>query len=95
MLIDADRMISVARLQKELTRKLHDVAERGEELFVLRNNELAAVIMTAAEYAVLKDARETLEHLEIAGVVRERMKGHDRKRNVPWDKVRKAHGLHG
>ena len=93
MLIDPGRMISVARLQKELTRKLHDVAERGEELFVLRNNELTAVIMAADEYASLKEAREMVEHLEIAGIVGERAKGHHRKRNVPWERVKKAHGL--
>ena len=39
------------------------------------------------------DAEEILEHLEIAEVVEKRLKGHDRSHNVPWDKIKKRHGL--
>jgi PHD/YefM family antitoxin component YafN of YafNO toxin-antitoxin module len=80
-------------LQKELTRKLKEVTETGEPLFVLRNNEMAAVVVPPEEYELLKQAEEILEHFEIADVVEKRLKGHDRSRNIPWEKIKKRHGV--
>jgi PHD/YefM family antitoxin component YafN of YafNO toxin-antitoxin module len=93
MLVDTDNMIPVTRLQKELTQKLREVSETGEPLYVLRNNEMAAVILSAGEYEMLKDAEAILEHFEIAEVVEERLKGHDRSRNIPWERIKKKHGV--
>ena len=93
MLVNTEKMIPVTKLQKELTQKLREVSETGEPLYVLRNNEMAAVIVSAEEYEMLKDAEEILEYLEIAEVVEKRLKGYDRSRNVSWEKVKKKHGL--
>ncbi|MGC2064147.1 MAG: type II toxin-antitoxin system Phd/YefM family antitoxin [Thermodesulfovibrionales bacterium] len=93
MLIDTEKMIPVTKLQKGLTRKLREVSETGEPLFVLRNNEMTAVILSAGEYEALKETEEILDHFEIAGIAEKRLKGHDRSRNIPWDKIKKKHGL--
>jgi prevent-host-death family protein len=92
MLIETEKMIPVTKLQKELTQKLREVSETGEPLYVLRNNEMAAVILSTEEYKILKQAEEILEHLEIAETVEKRLKGYDRSGNIPWEKLRKKHG---
>lgn len=92
MLVETEKMIPVTKLQKELTQKLREVSETGEPLYVLRNNEMAAVILSTEEYEMLKQAEEILEHLEIAETVEKRLKGHDRSKNIPWEKLKKRHG---
>ena len=89
MLVNTEKMIPVTRLQRELTQKLREVHETGEPLFVLRNNEMAAVILSTEEYELLKQAGDILEHLEIAEVVEKRLKGYDRSKNIPWEKIKK------
>jgi prevent-host-death family protein len=93
MLVETEKMIPVTKLQKELTQKLREVSETGEPLYVLRNNEMAAVILSTEEYAMLKQAEEILEHLEIAEIVEKRLKGRDRTKNIPWEKLKKKHGI--
>lgn len=93
MKIDTENMVSVGKLQKELTQKLRDVSETGEPLYVFRNNEMAAVILSADEYELLKQAEEILEHLEISEKVKKKLKGYDRSRNIPWEKIKKKHGV--
>jgi prevent-host-death family protein len=86
-------MIPVTRLQRELTQKLKEVSETGEPIYVLRNNKMAAVIVSTEEYELLRQAEDILEHLEIAEKIEKRLKGHDRSRNIPWERVKKRHGL--
>lgn len=93
MLVDSEKMIPVTKLQRELTKKLREVAENKEALYILRNNEMAAVILSAEEYEMLKQAEEILEHLEISETVKERLKDYDRSENIPWEKIKKRHGL--
>jgi PHD/YefM family antitoxin component YafN of YafNO toxin-antitoxin module len=93
MRVETDRMIPVARLQKELTGKLRELTDGGEPLYVMRNNTLAAVIVSPEEYDLLQNAGELVEHLEIAEMISLRLKGHKRARNIPWEKVKKARGL--
>ncbi len=93
MLVETEKMIPVTKLQRELTQKLKEVSETGEPVYVLRNNEMAAVIVSTEEYALLKEAEELLEHLEIAEMIDTRLKGHDRSKNVPWEKIKKKYGL--
>jgi len=93
MLINTDKMIPVTKLQRELTQKLREVHETGEPLFVLRNNEMAAVILSTEEYEILKEAEDVLEHLEIADGVERRLKGYDKTKNISWDKIKKKYAL--
>jgi PHD/YefM family antitoxin component YafN of YafNO toxin-antitoxin module len=93
MQVETDRMIPVARLQKELTGKLRELTDQGEPLYVMRNNTLAAVIVSPEEYDLLKNAEELVENLEIVEMIGLRLKGHKRDRNIPWEKVKKDRGL--
>lgn len=93
MLVNTEKMVTITNLQKELTQKLREVSKTGEPVFVLRNNEMAAVILSTAEYELLKQAEEILEHIEIAETVEKRLKGHVRSKNISWEKVKKKHGL--
>lgn len=65
MQVETDRMIPVARLQKELTGKLRELTDNGEPLYVMRNNSLPAVIVSPEEYDLLKNDGELMEHLEL------------------------------
>ena len=49
MQVDTERMISITKLQKGLTGKLRKLTNDAEPLFVMRNNDLAAVIMSPAK----------------------------------------------
>ena len=93
MLVETDKMIPVTRLQKELTQRLREISDTGEPLYVLRNNEMAAVIISTEEYDLLRQAEGILEHLEIAEAVEKRLKAYDRSKNIPWEKIKKKHGV--
>ena len=93
MIVNTDKMIPVTKLQRELTQKQREVQETGEPLFVLRNNEMAAVILSSEEYEILKQAEDVLEHLEIADGVERRLKGYDKDKNISWDRIKKKYAL--
>jgi len=88
MQVDTERMISITNLQKELTGKLRKLTNSAEPLFVMRNNDLAAVIISPAEYEFLKNAEGLLEHLEIAEMIGQRLKNHDRSKNLSWNQIK-------
>jgi PHD/YefM family antitoxin component YafN of YafNO toxin-antitoxin module len=92
MLVESEKMIAVTRLQKELTQRLRELAETGEPLYVLRNNEMTAVILSTEEYDLLKRSEDILEHIEIADAVERRLKAYDRSKNIVWDTIKKRHG---
>ena len=93
MLVNTNKMISITKLQRELTQKMRDVSETKEPLYVLRNNEVEAVIVSSDEYAALKEMEEVLEHFEIYEMIQMRMKHYDPSRNVTLDEIRKRYGL--
>jgi prevent-host-death family protein len=93
MLVNTNKMISITKLQRELTQKMRDVSETKEPLYVLRNNKVEAVIVPSDEYATLKELEEVLEHFEIYEMVQKRMKHYDPSENVSLEKVRKRYGL--
>jgi PHD/YefM family antitoxin component YafN of YafNO toxin-antitoxin module len=93
MQVDTERMIPIAKLQKELTSLLRELGNTEEPLYVMRNNSLAAVIVSPSEYELLKNAEDLLEHLEIAHMVKKRVKKHDRASNIPWEQVKAERGL--
>jgi prevent-host-death family protein len=93
MLVNTEKMIPVTKLQRELTLRLRKVHETGEPLFVMRNNEMAAVILSTEEYELLKQAGDILEHLEISETVETRLTGYKSTKNIPWEKIKKRHGL--
>jgi PHD/YefM family antitoxin component YafN of YafNO toxin-antitoxin module len=93
MLVNTNKMISITRLQRELTQKMRDVSETKEPLYVLRNNEVQAVIVSSDEYGALKEMEEVFEHFEIYEMVQKRMKRHSSSENVSLEKITKRYGL--
>jgi PHD/YefM family antitoxin component YafN of YafNO toxin-antitoxin module len=93
MIVNTDNMISVTKLQRELMKKLKEVSETKEPLYVLRNNEVAVVMLSPEEYNLLQEAEELLEHLGVADAVEKRLAGHDPSKNIPWQKIRETHAL--
>ena len=88
MLVETDRMIPVTKLQKELTKRVRDISEGGSPLFVLKNNEMEAVILAPAEYEYLMNLSELIEQYEINDVIVKRMKNYKRSKNVKWNDLR-------
>jgi PHD/YefM family antitoxin component YafN of YafNO toxin-antitoxin module len=93
MQVETERMIPITRLQKELTGKLRELTDNEEPLFIMRNNSLAAVIISPSEYELLKEAESILEHLEIAEMIGQRLKNHKRAQNIPWEQLKAKRGL--
>jgi PHD/YefM family antitoxin component YafN of YafNO toxin-antitoxin module len=89
MIIDSSRMIPVTRLQKELPARIREVSAEDSPLFVLKNNHMEAVIVSATEYERLKDALDIVEHFEIGDMINKRMKKYDRSTNISWDELKK------
>ena len=88
MLIETDKMIPVTKLQKELTKRVRDISEGGSPLFILKNNEMEAVILAPAEYEYLMNLSELIEQYEINDVIVKRMKNYKRSKNVKWNDLR-------
>ena len=93
MQVETERMVPIAKLQKELTGKLRELTDNEEPLFIMRNNTLTAVIISPSEYELLKEAESILEHLEMAEMIDRRLKNHKRAHNIPWEKVKAKRGL--
>ena len=88
MLVETDRMIPVTKLQKELTKRVRDISEGGSPLFILKNNEMEAVILAPAEYEYLMNLSELIEQYEINDVIVKRMINYKRSKNVKWNDLR-------
>lgn len=89
MLINTERIISITKLQKELTKRLSKISKDGEPIYVFKNSEMEAVILSPEEYEYLNSLNEIFEYHEISNVVKERLKNYDRSQNVKWEELRK------
>ena len=88
MLVETDRMIPITKLQKELTKRIRDISAEGSPLYILKNNEMEAVILAPAEYEYLMNLSELIEQYEINDVIVKRMKNYKRSKNVKWNDLR-------
>ena len=70
MLVDTNRMIPITKLQKELTKRVRDLAADNSPLYILKNNEMEAVILAPDEYEYLMNLAELIEQYEIHDVVK-------------------------
>ena len=89
MLVETDRMITVTKLQKELTKRIRDISAEGNPLYILKNNEMEAVILAPAEYEYLMNLSELIEQYEISDVIIKRMKNYKRSKNIKWQDLKK------
>lgn len=88
MLLEANQMIAVTKLQKELTKKVREVTESGEALYILKNNNMEAVMLSFKEYEHLHLLEQLFEQIEIQTMLEERLDHYNRDNNISWNKIR-------
>ena len=93
MLVDTDRIVGIAELQKNLPKIIRELEKEEKPVFVSRRNNISAVILSAEEYKKIFELLNLLEDIEIADQIRERMKNYDSEKNIPWEKVKEEYGL--
>jgi len=90
MLVETKQMIPITRLQKELTQTVRNLSDSGKAVYILKNNNMEAVLLSYQEYEYLKDIEEMFEQLEIKNIIDTRMKNYDPAKNVSWKKIKKS-----
>lgn len=88
MLVETDRIIPITKLQKELTQTVRELSESGEAVYILKNNNMEAVMIPFDEYKHLMDLEEMYEYFEINDHIAERMKNYDKNKNIDWNTIR-------
>ena len=88
MLIEAKQMIPITRLQKQLTQTVRDLSESGNAVYILKNNNMEAVLLSYREYEYLKEIEEIFEQFDIRNIIDSRKKNYDPKKNVSWENLR-------
>jgi len=88
MLVDTKKIVPITRLQKELTQQIRELSNSGEPVYVLKNNNMEAVLLTFDEYEHLMDLEEMFEYFEIDEMIKKRLEKYKAKANVPWESIR-------
>ncbi len=88
MLAETDRMISITKLQRELTQRVRELSETGEPVYILKNNNMEAVMVSASEYEYLKNLEEIFEHYEINNMINTRIKNYNANDSIDWEKIK-------
>lgn len=87
MLVDPDNIVPITKLQKELTQRIRELSDSGKPLYILKNNNMEAVLLSFEEYKHLSDLEEMFEYFQVGDMVKERMKKYDPKNNVSWESL--------
>ncbi|MDR0315390.1 MAG: type II toxin-antitoxin system Phd/YefM family antitoxin [Treponema sp.] len=88
MLIETKQMVPITRLQKELTQTVRNLSNSGKAVYILKNNNMEAVLLSYHEYEHLKKIEETFEQFEIKSIIEDRMKKYHPRNNVSWESIR-------
>jgi PHD/YefM family antitoxin component YafN of YafNO toxin-antitoxin module len=88
MLVETKQMIPITRLQKELTQTVRKLSDSRKAIYILKNNNMEAVLLSYQEYEYLKNLEEILEQYEIKKMVETRMKKYNPKNNISWEKIK-------
>ncbi|MDR0454165.1 MAG: type II toxin-antitoxin system Phd/YefM family antitoxin [Deferribacteraceae bacterium] len=88
MLIETEQMMTITRLQKELTQTVRDLSDSGNAVYILKNNNMEAVLLSYNEYEYLKKIEEVFEQFEIKGIIETRMEKYNPKNNVLWENIK-------
>jgi len=88
MLVEPKQMMPITRLQKELTQTVRSLSSSGKAVYILKNNNMEAVLLTYREYEYLKEIEEIYERLDIKNTIEARMKNYNPKKNVSWESIR-------
>jgi len=81
-------MVPITRLQKELTQTVRSLSTSGKAVYILKNNNMEAVLLTYKEYEYLKEIEEIYERLDIKNTIETRMKNYNPNKNISWKKIR-------
>ena len=88
MLVEPKQMVPITRLQKELTQTVRNLSNTGKAVYILKNNNMEAVLLSFQEYEYLKEIEEIYERLEIKNTIETRMKKYDQKNNISWKSIK-------
>ena len=88
MLVEPRQMVPITRLQKEITQTVRSLSNTGEAVYVLKNNNMEAVLLSFKEYEYLKEIEEIYERYEIKKIIEKRMETYNPKNNVSWKKIK-------
>jgi len=88
MLLETNKIIPVTKLQRELTKKVREVSKNGDSLFIMKNNQMEAVMLSFKEYEYLQNLEEIFEYMEIKTKLEDRMTNYNKKKNKSWEKIR-------
>jgi len=88
MLVEAKQMVPITRLQKELTQTVRNLSNSGEAVYILKNNNMEAVLLPYHEYEHLKEIEEIFEQFEIKNIIEERAAHYNPKKNVSWERIK-------
>ena len=88
MMVETNRMMPITRLQKELTQTVRELSNSGKAVYILKNNNMEAVLLSYHEYEHLKKIEEIVEQSEIRKMIETRMKKYHPKNNVSWKNIR-------
>jgi PHD/YefM family antitoxin component YafN of YafNO toxin-antitoxin module len=88
MLVETKQMMPITRLQKELTQTVRKLSDSGKAVYILKNNNMEAVLLSYQEYEYLKNLEEVLEQYEIKNLVEIRMEKKKKKNNVSWENIK-------
>ena len=88
MLVETKQMVPITRLQKELAQTVREIADSGKAIYILKNNNMEAVLLSYQEYEYLKNIEEVFEQSEIKNMIEIRLKKYDPKNNVSWENVK-------
>ena len=87
-MVESNKIIPITRLQKELTQTVRELAASGEPVYILKNNNMEAVILTFEEYKHLSDLEEMFEYFEVKDMVDDRLKNYSSEKNVDWNSIK-------
>jgi len=85
-----DEIISVSDIARSFSGVLGNIIDHTKEkIAISKNNKLEAVIVNIDEYEKLKEAYDTLEHIEIYEKVKER----ENSKTISLEDSMKKHGI--
>jgi PHD/YefM family antitoxin component YafN of YafNO toxin-antitoxin module len=88
MLIETKQMIPITKLQKELTQTVRKLSDSGQPVYILKNNNMEAVLLSYNEYEHLQNIADVYEQIEIKNMVESRLKKYNPKKNLSWDDIK-------
>jgi len=88
MLVETDRIMPITRLQKELTQTVRELSETGEAVYILKNNNMEAVMVPFSEYEYLINLEEMFEYYEINDMIKSRIQNYNVNNSVGWEQIK-------